>query len=209
MSAGMSAFFQTDFPGSVIACATTVSKAIELIEAQRDEPFDLILLDLVLPDANGIAVLKHLQTIERGASALCIVISGVNDNETIGLCKKLGARGYICKTEDFTLFANAVRAVLDGGEYFHVGARNTQGHFLDIADRLTNRQRDVLDLVLAGYSNKKIACELDLNYGTVKNYIHELLNVFSVNTRLEIATKANLSGYVPKRSRAEECTDKE
>lgn len=199
MSAGVSALLNIDFPECVITTVTTVGAALDHIKMDNNKLTYLILLDLVLPDANGIEVLKYLQNSAEKHEHLCIVISGVHDQETVALCKRLGARGYISKTEDLNLLSIAIRTVYEGGEYFSVGqANSTLGNFLDNTSQLSNRQRDVLDLVIAGYSNKKISEVLPLTYGTIKNYIRDLMAVFSVKSRLELATNARISGYVPK-----------
>ncbi|MET0267707.1 MAG: helix-turn-helix transcriptional regulator, partial [Duganella sp.] len=61
--------------------------------------------------------------------------------------------------------------------------------------RFTPRQRDILDLLLIGYSNKQIACALNLSCGTVKNYMFELMRITAVSSRLEMAMKIRDSGY--------------
>jgi DNA-binding NarL/FixJ family response regulator len=203
ISAGVTGLLKLDFPGCEVAAASTVREAINFINVHNDGVITMVFLDLVLPDESGIAVLKHIQKLNLDATFLCIVISSIEDQETISLCKKLGAKGYIGKAQDPTLLSHAIRIVLDGGAYFcdeetNKNKKYTQGDFLEKAMRLTNRERDVLDLVLAGYSNKKIADELALSYGTIKNRIHDLLKEFSVNTRLEIATMSRSSGYVPR-----------
>jgi len=211
ISAGVTSLLKMDFPDCEVTAVSTVRGAIHYINSKNDGLVTLVCLDLVLPDDSGIAVLKHIQSLNLCASFLCIVISGVDDKETVALCKKMGAKGYIGKAQDPNLLSHAIRIVLDGGMYFcdeesrsHKG--NSQGDFLAKATRLTNRERDVLDLVLSGYSNKKIADELGLSYGTVKNRIHDLLKEFSMNTRLELATSARSSGYVPRT--VPEITDK-
>ena len=60
--------------------------------------------------------------------------------------------------------------------------------------KLNSRQRDVVRLVLEGYSNKKIANTLNLSYGTVKNYMFNLMRLLSVNSRLEMAIKFREQG---------------
>jgi DNA-binding NarL/FixJ family response regulator len=204
ISAGLTSLLKMDLPGCEVTTMSTVRDAVSYIDAHNDGSTALVFLDLVLPDESGIAVLKHIQNAGLGDRFLSIVVSGIGDQETISLCRKLGAKGYIGKTQDPSQLSHAIRIVLEGGTCFideesDANQANVHGDFLGKAMRLTNRERDVLDLLLAGYSNKKIADELNLSYGTIKNRIHDLLKEFNVNTRLEIATIARSSGYVPRR----------
>jgi two-component system nitrate/nitrite response regulator NarL len=160
------------------------------------QPVDIVLLDLSLPDNGAIKFLSSLKQCASERQTKCITISDHLDTETIRLCKSLGASGHISKNESLNALVKALLAVTAGEEYFYFAAEK-ECPLLSNNIRLTARQKDLLDLVLNGYSNKQIAQALGLSYGTIKNYMFDLMRIFAVNSRLEMAVKARESGYKP------------
>lgn len=191
----LSKILEAKFPNWNILKAETTQEAITYISEQT---IHLILLDLLLGEESGLTLLSYLQQTPAPQLSPCIVVSNIDDSQIIDMCMKLGACSYVHKRDAFRSIIAVIQGVLspDGQP-----AKESIGNDTRRSDhpiRLTHRQRDIIDLLLNGYSNKKIAHTLDLSYGTVKNYMFDLMRIMSVNSRLEMAMKLQRSGYVPR-----------
>ncbi|KQQ40273.1 hypothetical protein ASF61_05715 [Duganella sp. Leaf126] len=186
ISSGLAQMVRASFADWQVDIVHTVAGAIAQADAA---PPDLVLLSLLMPDNSGLALLGHLRQHHPRVSR--IVIADAPDAETARLCERLGAHGFISRAHAFTAIPTAIRAVCARQKYFETG--HDAG--LPAPLRLTPRQRDIVDLLLIGYSNKQIATTLNLSSGTVKNYIFDLMRMISVSSRLEMALKIRDSGY--------------
>ncbi len=189
-SFGLSQIVKANFPDWQVAFAGTVAEAIDYV---NNNTTNLVLLNLMLPDNTGLALLAHISQFSPN-TLWSIVISDATDLETLRLCERFGAHGYVSQVHAFTSIPLAIKAVCAEKKYFEpslVDRLATSKEHI----KFTPRQRDIVDLLLIGYSNKKIACTLNLSSGTVKNYIFDLMRMTSVNSRLEMAMKIKDSGY--------------
>ena len=184
-SFGLSVIVATNFPDLKIATAKTIRDARNHLQHQS---FQLILLDLDM-DGNGFSLLKDLHRLCVDQPIPTITMSNSGDNETILASRNAGAHCHVVKTKDLEEIVGAIRHVISGGEYFHMENSGGQDNFTNGNFSLSERQRDVLTLVVKGYSNKKIAKSLGLTQGTIKNYMHILMRSLAVNSRLEMAVK--------------------
>lgn len=182
-----------------IVSASSAAEMRRLLDSDQfaDDTIRLIFLDIKLPDANGIDLIPLL--ISRYGIPI-IAISGGNDEEfASSACLKKGAAGFIQKSSNLTTFSSALRIVLEGGLYFP--ARHMSGNKIaplgNIITDLNDRQRQVLDLILKGKSNKQIGDEIYLAEGSVKNKVSELLSIFDVRSRSQMIAKINQLGYKP------------
>lgn len=165
----------------------------------------LLLLDLSLPGADGLAFLEEL----RGAAPALpvVVLSGSDRREDILRSIDLGAMGYIPKTSSNQVMLQALRLVLSGGVYLPPVAlaqretanpvafdgepvRRTSARELG----LTARQAQVLQLILQGKPNKVICRELGLAEGTVKIHVAAILRALNVSTRTQAVIEASRLG---------------
>lgn len=185
IAAGLAQMVQASFSDWRIELADTVAAATERADALRP---DIVLLSLHMPDNSGLALLGHLH--QRHGAAASIVIADAPDAETVRLCERLGAHGCMSRAQAFTSLPVALRAACARQKYGSAPAAAAPAPL-----RFTPRQRDIVDLLLIGYSNKQIACTLNLSSGTVKNYIFDLMRMISVSSRLEMALKIKDSGY--------------
>ena len=179
------------------ACVTEASdgrRATELIE--QDPQPDLLLLDLNLPDQDGLTMLGDLR--ERHPEISVVVLSAFQDRETVRRALRLGALGFIPKNTEREVVLNALRLVLAGGLYIPVQAldgaappNETPPLAGDLRRRLsatlglTERQIEVLALVMEGKSNKAISRALSLAEHTVKNHMTAIFKALQVTSRTE------------------------
>ena len=184
--------------------AATFHAGLEV--AAKHPDLDLVLLDLNLPDAHGVAALAELQRQHRGLPV--VVVSGEDDPALVRSLIEQGALGYIPKSSSPQVILNALRLVLSGGTYLprevmaaehapaRAAARPAGVPSSNIASRLniTPRQADVLQLLIEGKSNKQICRELDLAEGTVKNHIAAVFKALNVTTRVQAVIAVNKLG---------------
>jgi DNA-binding NarL/FixJ family response regulator len=165
-----------------------------LAAADANERLDLILLDLALPDADGFEVLRELR--ERHPAFPVVVLSATENAEVVMRALDAGAMGFIPKTSSNEVLLGALRLVLSGGVYLpaevlrHSPApalvsKPASGgvDYRNLA--LTERQAQVLALLVQGKPNKIICRELDLAEGTVKIHVTAILKALGVNNRTQ------------------------
>jgi DNA-binding NarL/FixJ family response regulator len=155
--------------------------------ARQLKELELVLLDLGLPGYTGIEALVHfLKVVPR---ARVIVISATEDSDSVRSALNAGAVGYLPKTSDPKVMADALRLVLDGGYYVPPQAMGAvpqvrKGHTLaDLG--ITERQADVVKLVTKGLSNSEIARRLNISENTVKQHAHAAYRALGVSSRTE------------------------
>jgi DNA-binding NarL/FixJ family response regulator len=160
---------------------------------------DVILMDLVMPGRDGIGAMQELRA--RGATARVIVLTSFTDEERIMPAILAGAAGYLLKNVQPAELARAVRAAHAGEALLDpaVAARLVEA----LVDRraapqpeLTPREHQVLELIVAGMANKRIALELGLSEKTVKAHVGHLLAKLGVADRTQAALLAVRTGLV-------------
>ena len=193
-------------PGCVVLEAHDGAGALDF--AERNDDIDLILLDLNLPDIDGLVVLDDLRA--RHPTTAVVVMSGVRDRDTVTKAVDLGAVGFIPKSTAHAVMVNALRLVCSGGVYLPPevmgrGAMEMGGRPLRDSSReldaetarataatlgLTGREAQVLALIAEGKPNKTICRELGLAEATVKNHITSILKTLNVTNRTQAAIMA-------------------
>lgn len=155
---------------------------------------DVILLDLRMPGADGVAALHGLR--ERGNPARVLVITSFTEPTTVLPAVRAGASGYVYKDVDPPALAAAIRSVHAGHVLLHPDvARLLAAGDARPAD-LTPRERDVLVEVARGRSNREIARELSVSEKTVKTHVSAVLAKLGVQDRTQAALHAVRSGLV-------------
>lgn len=185
---GMKALLELEIDAASVFLAASIAEALQTLEASK--PFDLVLLDLKLPDANGFEGLIRLKQVDPAMSIA--LISGEEDRETISCARAEGADGFIPKTADPRVIVHVVELLLSGEVFFPralfdsenalPGSHSKTRSDLDKID-LTKRQADVYKLIVAGLSNKEIARNLDLTESTVKTHVAAILQKTGATSR--------------------------
>jgi DNA-binding NarL/FixJ family response regulator len=166
--------------------------------------FDLVTVDLTLPDGDGLAFLAFLR--ERHPSVCVVVLSAHHDRETVTRALDQGALGFIPKSASRQVMLSAFRLIFSGGIYVPPEAlAGVAGPPQAIAGPpaapsclgLTPRQRDVLALMMEGKSNKAICRILDLAEPTVKNHVTAILKATKATNRTEAVVAAGALGLRP------------
>ncbi|HXF47298.1 MAG TPA: response regulator transcription factor [Burkholderiaceae bacterium] len=169
--------------------ASSLAAAEEL--AARDAKFDLILLDMNLPDVSGVAALQRIRAAFESA-----VISAVSANEDPDFIRAVidaGAAGYIPKTTDGAVTLNALKLMLARGVYLPsqvLGAGPKAN--VEPPLRLTGRQLEVLQRLLQAKPNKVIARELGLAEGTVRAHVFAVYAALGLGDQLLLNKRAAL-----------------
>src|SRR6476620_10106942 len=190
---------------AIVLEASSSEKAMRVIAEHPD--VSLILLDLSLPDRDGFSVLEELR--EQFPAIAVVVVSAVHDPGNVRKALELGALGYIPKSAQGDVILGALRLVLSGGLYIPpeilirsgaspMAIENYQyGGMSDSSDYmgLTDRQLEVLGLMMQGKSNKTICRILELAEPTVKNHVTAILKTLNVTNRTEAVVAANNLGW--------------
>jgi DNA-binding NarL/FixJ family response regulator len=195
-------------PEAAVVEATNAQETMRLVAAHPD--LLLVLLDLALPDRDGFQVLAELR--ERHPTIPIVVLSGHHDRANVVRALDLGALGFIPKTAQRHVLLSAISLVLSGAIYVPpeilagqalsapAQLRPTRG----ATDRpptsprdagLTDRQIDVLALMMQGKSNKAIGRTLGLAEPTVRNHVTAVLKALNVSNRTEAVIAAAAMGW--------------
>jgi DNA-binding NarL/FixJ family response regulator len=157
---------------------------------------DVILMDLVMPRLDGIGAMRELR--RRGSASRVIVLTSFLDDERLMPALQAGAAGYLLKDVEPAELARAVRSACVDEALIDptVAARLLHqlsappGPAADGIAQLTRREREVLDLIVAGLANKRIAQELQISEKTVKAHVGRVLAKLRVSDRTQAAVLA-------------------
>ena len=159
---------------------------------------DVVLLDLRMPELDGLSVLERLVALDPGRAVVMLTTS--SDERDLVRSLRSGARGYLLKDMEPEHLVDALAAVVDGEtvvapEMTSVLARVVKGGKVEPGRRdrfssLTPREREVLRHLAEGQSNKEIARALGITDGTVKLHVRSILAKLEVRSRVEAAVIA-------------------
>jgi DNA-binding NarL/FixJ family response regulator len=182
-----------------VAVATESTLEAGIARASRDEIPELVVLDLGLPGCQGLEALARFRS--RFPEVPLVVFSGTTDRASIVAALEAGAVGYIPKTSKPDVMVAALKVVAAGGTYVPPEALEEQDEQERPARRrgaaaldLTERQKQVLRLILKGYNNERIASELSIAPNTVKQHAHAIFTALGVSTRAEAVIAAARHG---------------
>lgn len=162
---------------------------------------DVVLMDLNLPDGSGIDATREILAVAPGTRVLVITMSA--DDDAVVAAMRAGARGYVVKGAGRTDLLQAVRTVAGGGAVFSPAVAERLGAFFsgmaaqpgrELFPQLSEREREVLDLVARGHDNRRIARELFLSEKTVRNHVSTVLGKLGAADRAEVISRARRAG---------------
>ena len=192
---GLRAFLELQDGIEVAGEAADGEEAIAV--AERLDP-DVVLMDLVMPKLDGLGAMRELR--KRVPRARVIVLTSFLDDDKLLPALRAGAAGYLLKNAPPPELARAVRAAHAGEALLDpvVAARlvETLAGDGDPLDRLTPREREVLELIGRGFPNKRIARRLEVSEKTVKTHVGHVLAKLGVTDRTQAAVVAVRAGLV-------------
>ena len=180
----------------IVGEADTGKRAVELAEELAP---DVILMDLRMPDLDGIEATRR---ITRRAAPAVVVLTMFDDDDSVFAAMRAGARGYLLKGAEQDEIVRAIRAATAGEAIFGPEiAQRVLTHFAGgsgstaaVFPSLTEREREVLEMVAAGRGNATIAHELMISLKTVRNHVSNILSKLQVSDRSAAIVKAREAG---------------
>ena len=183
----------------VVAEAATGEEALE--RALRHRP-DVVLMDVQMPGLNGIEATRRLRAAAPEVGV--VVVTMYEDDELVFAALRAGARGYVLKGAGQEQLVRAIEAVARGEALYHPRIAERMLQFFQVARRdlplaafpdLTEREREVLDLIARGDDNAAIARRLGISGKTARNHVSSILSKLQVADRTQAALKAREAGF--------------
>jgi DNA-binding NarL/FixJ family response regulator len=195
--AGLTSLLESDFD-----LVGTVADGRALIDAAVRLKPDIIMMDISMPLLNGIEAARQLRKSVPQSKIIFLTMHG--DIDYVREAFRAGASGYLIKRSAASELVTAIHEVLKGRTYVTpLVTKDMMGSFLEPTDsaeklqsRLTPRQREVLQLVAEGHSNKEIAAVLKVSTKTVEFHKYNLMQALGIRTTAELTQYAMRHGYI-------------
>ncbi|MCF8266583.1 MAG: response regulator transcription factor [Ignavibacteriales bacterium] len=185
----------------VVASAGNGETILKLLKKHKAE---IVLLDLGLRNRNSLQIVKQ---IKKNFNSVNVIVMDLIPIETdVYDFVKAGVSGFILKDANISDFYSTLRTVSKGGQVLPPNLTSTLfsqiiQHAVNGFDpetiiesvRITTREREVIELISDGFSNKEIAQKLNLSPYTIKSHVHNILEKLALNSRLQIAKHAHIS----------------
>ena len=199
---GLRALLDGEADFSIVGEASTGLEAVQLVEKLRP---DILVTDMVMPELNGMEVTR--QAIQYSPATRVIILS-MHDNEAYVLqALRNGASGYVLKESSLEELVQAVREVLEGKRFLSEPIservielyieREKETSLEDPYELLTNREREVLQMVAEGLSSSKIADRLTISTRTVETHRANLMRKLNLKNQTELIRFALQRGILP------------
>jgi DNA-binding NarL/FixJ family response regulator len=178
--------------------ATTGAEAVSL--ATELQP-DVILMDIQMPGLSGVEATRRI--VQASPHIRVLVVTMFEDDRTVLAAMRAGARGYVLKGANYAEMLRAIQAVSSGEAIFSPSvAVRLMDYFANVQPaapspifpELSDREREILDLIAQGRSNTEIAARLFLSPKTVRNHVSNILSKLQVADRTEAAIRAREAG---------------
>jgi DNA-binding NarL/FixJ family response regulator len=182
----------------VVGEAATGREAIQM--AAESQP-DVILMDLQMPDMDGIEATRRIADTSPQINVLMVTM--FEDDQSVFAAMRAGARGYVLKGAKHDEMLRAIRAVGSGGAIFSPSIAARMMKFFAASRSvlpeqafpdLTDREREVLNLIARGESNADIARALTISVKTVRNHVSNIFSKLQVADRAQAAIRAREAG---------------
>lgn len=195
---GMRSLLETIPEIAVVGEATSGQEAVEMA---LDRLPDIVLMDLQMPDGGGLYATRELS--KRSPNMRILVVTLFEDDDSIFMALRAGARGYILKDADEAEMMRAIQATKEGEAIFSpaIAARlidyfaTTRNEVpQEVFPELTHREREILRLIARGESNADIAARITISLKTVRNHVSNIYNKLQVADRAQAALRARDAG---------------
>jgi two-component system, NarL family, response regulator LiaR len=187
---GLTSFLRAYPDLHMVGEAASGSEAIRLC---RDLHPDVVLIDLIMPEMDGVTAIQAIH--QEQPNIHIIALSSFNDDELVKSALRAGANGYLLKNVTADRLAQAIRSSHAGLPTLspEIALTFFEKHDLPampIGNQLTNREKEVLNLMISGFSNAEIGQHLHISTFTVKNHVSNILVKMSVTSRTEAVSQA-------------------
>ena len=180
---------------TVIGEATSGNETLELFDKLKP---DLLILDISMPDINGMEVSKAI--LARYPDANIVILSMYQDEDYISRCLEYGVKGYVVKNESGSELDFAIRCVLQGKNYFSRQAQDvifkkysqnvTRRKVADDAIKLTKREVEIVKLIADGLTSQQMADKLFISHRTVETHRANLMKKMGAKNAIDLVKKA-------------------
>ena len=188
--AGLASMLGTQESLKVVGAAWNGQEAFALIERHHPQ---VMLLDLRMPGMNGIETLQALRSIPNPPRVL--VLTNFETDEDVYRAVRAGAQGYLIKSTSQQEMIEAIHTVASGRRYFPapIAARLAQRMS---RSNLTVREREILEMMSKGLTNKEIGTALEISANTARNHVNSIIEKLDVADRTEAVTTAIQQGLL-------------
>jgi DNA-binding NarL/FixJ family response regulator len=185
---GTAALLDREADIDVVGVAASLESAAGLLELDPD----VLVVDIRLGQENGLELLRG---VSGGGRPAIVILTSFDYPQFVDAALRLGASGYVLKTDPFAKVVDAIRQVASGGFVFTVRPSPA-------GDRpLSPRELEVVSLVVDGYSNDEVAGRLGISVKTVESHLTRIFERLQVASRTELASRAIREGWLESPSR--------
>ena len=176
---------------SIVGEASTGTQCIQLLGKLRP---DILLLDLRMPDKDGLAVLEEVNF--DSLPTRVIVLTATEDDREVVRAVRMGARGIVLKDSATDLLIKSIRTVYSGeiwldkkktSDVIEAFKKSAESGPRRDKPLLSDREKEIVGLVAQGFRNREIGEKLFISEQTVKNHLHNIFDKLGVSDRLELA----------------------
>lgn len=169
----------------VVGKASNGEEAISLVKSQQP---DICIMDIEMPEKSGLEAAEEL----KGLGCKVIILTTFARSGYFQRALKAGVRGYLLKDSPSEELASSIRSVMSGKRIY---APELMDDVYGEENPLTDREKEVLELIASGKNTKEIADQLCIKAGTVRNYISAILDKLEVTNRIEAITQSREKGW--------------
>jgi two-component system, NarL family, response regulator len=188
--AGLASMLGTQESLKVVGSAWNGQEAFALIERYQPQ---VMLLDLRMPGMNGIETLQALSSFSKPPRVL--VLTNFETDEDVYRAVRAGAQGYLVKSTSQQEMIEAIKTVASGRRYFPAQIASRLAQRMSRSN-LTAREREILEMMSKGLTNKQIGSALDISANTARNHVNSIIEKLDVADRTEAVTTAIQQGLL-------------
>jgi len=191
---GLRKLLETEDDIKIVGEASNGNECLDMLTKLKP---DILLLDLRMPNKGGLEVLEEVN-LDSLTTRVIVLTAGEDDRDAVR-AMRLGARGFVLKQSASDLLVNSIHRIHDGeiwvdnratAEVMRHFAKDSNGSLRGEKPLLSDREKQVVQLVVQGYRNREIGQELFISDQTVKNHLRNIFDKLGVSDRLELALYA-------------------